>query len=138
MAIPAWKVFVYGGLEGELDGDNNRQGVLCGDITVLDAGLNRWTCPLLMVMSNPKPVQTQSSSMTASLPGSSFLVDGQTSGQGDIFTLDVAHLVGPPYAIMDLYPQTGPITGSTALQITGIDFVNTKDVVVRFFSVWHS
>lgn len=60
-------------------------------------------------------------------------MDGQTR-LGDIFTLDVAHLVGPPYAIMDLYPQTGPITGSTALQITGIDFVNTKDVVVRFSS----
>ena len=134
MAIPAWKVFVYGGLEGELDGDNNRQGVLCGDITVLDAGLNRWTCPL--IDSHVQPKARADSVLVYDSKSSRLILFGGWANEwlGDIFTLDVAHLVGPPYAIMDLYPQTGPITGSTALQITGIDFVNTKDVVVRFSS----
>ena len=134
MAIPAWKVFVYGGLEGELDGDNNRQGVLCGDITVLDAGLNRWTCPL--IDGHVQPKARADSVLVYDSKSSRLILFGGWANEwlGDIFTLDVAHLVGPPYAIMDLYPQTGPITGSTALQITGIDFVNTKDVVVRFSS----
>jgi dynein heavy chain len=46
--------------------------------------------------------------------------------------LDVGSVVGPPYAIMDIYPKLGPITGSTPIEITGIDFVNTPQVVVRF------
>lgn len=39
-------------------------------------------------------------------------------------------IVGPPYAVMDLIPDTGPITGETTLDIHGIDFINTEDVIV--------
>lgn len=38
-------------------------------------------------------------------------------------------IVGPPYAIMDLTPNNGPITGETLLDIRGIDFINTEDVM---------
>lgn len=48
----------------------------------------------------------------------------------DGFTLDVGSIVGPPYAVMDLTPNHGPITGETLLNIHGIDFINTEDVVV--------
>lgn len=48
----------------------------------------------------------------------------------DGFTLDVGSIVGPPYAVMDLTPNNGPITGETLLNIHGIDFINTEDVVV--------
>jgi len=46
MAIPSWKVFAYGGLEGPLDDSKNRQGIPYGNVSVLDAGLNRWSYPL--------------------------------------------------------------------------------------------
>ena len=49
-----------------------------------------------------------------------------------MFTLDVGTIVGPPYAITDIYPKFGPITGGIDVQITGIDFINTTDVVIRF------
>ena len=39
---------------------------------------------------------------------------------------------GPPYAIMDIIPKMGPVTGGTEIIIVGIDLVNTKDVTVRF------
>lgn len=50
---------------------------------------------------------------------------------GDGFTLDVGSIVGPPYAVMDLIPDNGPITGETSVDIHGIDFINTEDVKVR-------
>lgn len=39
-------------------------------------------------------------------------------------------IVGPPYAVMDLTPDNGPITGETLVDIHGIDFINTEDVKV--------
>lgn len=48
----------------------------------------------------------------------------------DGFTLDVGSLVGPPYAVMDVIPDHGPITVETLLQVHGIDFINTDDVTV--------
>lgn len=48
----------------------------------------------------------------------------------DGFTLDVGSIVGPPYAVMDLIPDNGPITGETSVDIHGIDFINTEDVKV--------
>lgn len=52
----------------------------------------------------------------------------------DGFTLDVGCIVGPPYAVMDLIPDNGPITGETLLEIHGIDFINTEDVTVSILS----
>jgi dynein heavy chain len=51
---------------------------------------------------------------------------------GDLYTLDVGNIVGPPYAITDISPSMGPITGGTEISIIGIEFINTADVVVRF------
>ena len=50
----------------------------------------------------------------------------------DLYTLDIGAIVGPSYALTDLHPKIGPITGGTACAISGIDFPNTQDVVVRF------
>lgn len=54
----------------------------------------------------------------------------------DGFTLDVGSLVGPPYAVVDVTPDHGPITGETLLQVYGIDFINTDDVTVSIPSVF--
>lgn len=53
---------------------------------------------------------------------------------GDAFVLDVGCVVGPPYAIMAIEPNMGPITGGTRCHVEGIDFVNTTQVVLRFSS----
>ena len=134
MAIPSWKVFAYGGLEGPLDDSKNRQGIPYGNVSVLDAGLNRWSYPEVGGDDQPKP--RGDTVLAYDSKSSKLVLFGGWANEwlGDVFTLDVAHVVGPPYAIMDLHPSIGPVTGSTPLQITGIDFVNTKDVIVRFSS----
>lgn len=35
---------------------------------------------------------------------------------GDISLLDVGSIVGPPYAITDVFPSLGPITGGTQVR----------------------
>ncbi|CAM9759277.1 unnamed protein product, partial [Choristocarpus tenellus] len=66
--------------------------------------------------------------------GGKLVVYGGWANQwfSDGFTLDVGSIVGPPYAIMDLTPSNGAITGNTLLSIFGIDFINTEDIIVRF------
>ena len=41
-------------------------------------------------------------------------------------------MVGPAYSLMDIYPPHGPVTGGTKLELIGLDFVNSSDVLVRF------
>ena len=103
-------------------------------VSVLDAGLNRWSYPEVGGDDRPKP--RGDTVLAYDSKSSKLVLFGGWANEwlGDVFTLDVAHVVGPPYAIMDLHPTIGPVTGSTSLQITGIDFVNTKDVIVRFSS----
>ena len=47
---------------------------------------------------------------------------------GDLITLEVAGIVGPPYAMTELEPNMGPITGNTPLVIRGLNFVETTQV----------
>tara|TARA_B110000305_G_C19108387_1_gene478576 strand:+ start:226 stop:525 length:300 start_codon:yes stop_codon:yes gene_type:complete len=44
MAIPSWKIFVFGGVGGELT-DHNRMGTHYNDIAMLDTGTERWQMP---------------------------------------------------------------------------------------------
>ena len=130
MAIPSWKLFVFGGTSGELTG-NNPRGTYLNDIVVLDTGNNKWSYPEVL---GEAPCPRADTSIEYDAKGSKLLVFGGWANEwfNDIRTLDVAHVVGPPYAIMDIYPNLGAITGGTQVEIGGIDFVNTADVIVRF------
>lgn len=68
---------------------------------------------------------------------SRLLVFGGWANQwrGDIFALEVDSIVGPPYAITDIDPKMGPVTGKTFCRIQGIDFADNP--VVRFRSGKH-
>ena len=45
----------------------------------------------------------------------------------DVVALDVAEIVGPPYAVISLHPALGPLSGQRTLSIRGINFkLDTK------------
>jgi dynein heavy chain, axonemal len=131
MAIPSWKIFVFGGKVGQISEDE-KQGQYCNDVAIMDTGNNRWYYPDIPG-TLPPPRSDMPIEFDSKL--SKLLVFGGWQGEwyNDIWTLDVGSIVGPPYAITEVYPSLGPITGLTELEILGIDFVN-KDVVVRFAS----
>jgi dynein heavy chain len=132
VAIPTWKVFTFGGLtvEGQLS-DHDRQGSPANSVAILDAGVGRWITPHI----EGRPPKSRSDTCLAYDPkGSRLIVFGgwSVNWHGDMYTLDVGNIVGPPYAITDMLPNMGPVTGGTEIIIVGIDFINTPDVVVRF------
>ena len=50
----------------------------------------------------------------------------------DLWCLNVAGIVGPPYAVNAIEPNTGPITGNTPISIRGIGFIKHNSVQVKF------
>ncbi len=130
VAIPSWKIFTFGGITGTLS-DQERLGTMVNDAGILDTGSGRWIVPQI---EGRAPVPCCDTCMTYDPKGSRLLVFGgwSTIWHGELYTLDVGNIVGPPYAITDMTPQMGPITGGTEVSIIGIDFINTTDVVIRF------
>lgn len=130
-AIPSWKVFLFGGVSGDLTETKRVQGTFLNEVSVLDTGSNTWATPTII----GEPPSPRSDSMLAyDAKGSRLVLFGGWANRwyGDMYTLDVGSVVGPPYAIMNIDPKMGPITGGTHLTVIGIDFINTPAVVVRF------
>lgn len=132
VAIPTWKIFTFGGVCGTLT-DQDRQGSSTDATYIMDTGSGRWTSPQLEVGGRP-PCPRSDTCLAYDAKGSRLLVFGGWSDHwhDDMYTLDVGNIVGPPYAITDMVPKLGPVTGGTPITIMGIDFINTTDVVVRF------
>lgn len=130
IAIPTWKIFTFGGLHGPLT-DNDRMGKPSNATAILDTGVGRWQHPRV---EGTIPGPRSDCSMSYDPKGSRLIVFGGWNDDwlGDIYSLDVGNIVGPPYAITDMYPNMGPVTGGTEITIVGIDFVNSTNIVVRF------
>ena len=130
-AIPNWKVFVFGGVSGDLSASKRVQGTFLDSIDVLDTGTNTWVQP---EVSGEPPCARSDTTLAYDAKGSRLVMFGGWANRwyGDVYTLDVGSVVGPPYAIMNIEPKMGPITGGSHLSIIGIDFVDTPAVVVRF------
>ncbi|CAM9165488.1 unnamed protein product, partial [Laminaria digitata] len=129
-SVPHWKIFVFGGIGGEIT-ESNRQGTFMNDVSIFDTGTERWLRP--DIQGDP-PLPRGDTQLEYYHQGGKLLLYGGWANRwfSDGFTLDVGSIVGPPYAVMDLTPNNGPITGETLLNIHGIDFINTEDVVIRF------
>ena len=132
IAIPTWKIFTFGGVTGVVN-ESDKLGKLDNSIAIFDSSTGRWSSPQIEGMP---PCPRSDTCMAYDAKGARLFVFGGWSEywHGDLYSLDVGDIVGPPYAITDISPKMGPITGGTEIAISGIDFVNTNDVVVRFGS----
>jgi dynein heavy chain len=91
-----------------------------------------WTCPEV----GNAPKARADATIAYDNKGSRLVLFGGWTNRwlGDLHVLNVDSVVGPPYAILDVEPKQGPITGSTTLIIIGLDFISTETTVVR--CVW--
>lgn len=130
IAIPTWKIFTFGGITGMLS-DFDRQGKMVSSTEILDTGTERWTEPKI---EGRAPSPRSDTCLAYDPKGSRLIVFGGWADDwlDDLYTLDVGNIVGPPYAITGMHPYLGPVTGGTEISIFGIDFINTKNVIVRF------
>ena len=130
LAIPTWKIFTFGGVTGKLS-DADRRGKLQDSMMIFDTGINRFLFPKI---EGTIPSPRSDAALAFDSKGSRLLVFGGWSEkwQSDLYTIDVSNIVGPPYAVLGMNPNMGPVTGGTDVKISGIDFTNTTDVLVRF------
>jgi dynein heavy chain len=94
-------------------------------------GIGRWQYPKI---EGKIPCIRSDCTMSYDAKGSRLFIFGGWNDDWlcDLYSLDVGNIVGPPYAITDMYPNIGPVTGGTEITISGIDFINTTNIVVRF------
>ena len=135
-AIPNWKIFIFGGCTGNLQQTKRAQGNFSNKVLVLDSGTNLFTTPMI---SGKAPPARSDTDLGYDTKGSRLVFIGGWSNQwlDDVYTLDVGAVVGPPYAIVGVYPESGPVTGGQELTIKGIDFVDDPSdprIKVRFAS----
>lgn len=50
----------------------------------------------------------------------------------DMWSLNVSTITGPPYAIFDIKPCLGPLTGKTNIVLLGEGFKQSTNIVVKF------
>ncbi|CAG9313552.1 unnamed protein product [Blepharisma stoltei] len=143
-AIPSNKFFIFGGSVGDFDEGSQRNiGKLSNDVFVLDINTMRFDRDsdkvqeeLLSIPEEEKflPRPREYGSMVFDRSESRILVFGGWNGNwlGDLSTLSVAKIVGPPYAVEECHPSLGPLTGKTKITIRGVGFQDTSQISVRF------
>jgi len=52
--------------------------------------------------------------------------------RNDVYALNISSIVGPPYAITEVIPSLGQITGGSQVIVKGVGFKDTADIKVRF------
>ena len=102
------------------------------NVDVLDCrGMNWMAAPKLVKGTPPKP--REDSAWGFDKKSAKLIMFGGWANDwlGDVHTLDVSGIVGPPYAVERLEPNEGPMTGNSKLIIHGLDFVKGK-IEVKF------
>ena len=143
-AIPSNKFFVFGGSVGEFDeGSSRNLGKITNDIFVLDINSMNFEVDSVKITEElaaiseeekilPKP--REHATLIFDKNDSRIIVFGGWNGNwlGDLHSLSVAKIVGPPYAVTECEPNLGPLTGKTKITIRGVGFSETSQILVKF------
>ncbi|OMJ82808.1 hypothetical protein SteCoe_16405 [Stentor coeruleus] len=149
-AIPSNKFFVFGGSIGEFDeGSQRNLGKLTNDIFVLDINSMSFEVDSVKIMEEltsmpeeekvlPKP--REHAALIFDKNESRLIVFGGWNGNwlGDLYSLSVSKIVGPPYAVTGCEPCLGPLTGKTKIIIKGVGFSETSQINVKFICAKNS
>lgn len=128
-AVPHWQVFLFGGATGDFS-ESARGMQFDNSITVLDTGRMRWNSP--KVLGNPPCGRSDTPAVYDSKRGRLIVFGGWANRwYGDLHTLDVQSMVGPPYAILDMSPKLGANTGGQEVVIKGMGFQDTGPINVQ-------
>ena len=84
--------------------------------------------------TNDKPRPREASAMFYDSNESRLIIFGGWANTwiDDITALSVSLITGPPYAIYDIKPKLGPLTGKTKIYISGDGFVDSGNIYVKF------
>ena len=130
-ALPQPKLFMFGG-NSQLE-DGNLSEKMTNDLLYFDLG----TKEARKIPCHGKPPKKRSKSALAHFPAEhSLIVFGgfNKTWKNDLYTVNVDSIVGPPYAVLSVEPDCGPVTGGTTLRLKGQGFSGLNTVTVRFIN----
>ena len=116
------------------DGGASTPAVSAGDGGVRDVAGNASWQPSVNVLGEAAPTPRSDTLAAYDARHSRMLVFGGWSNRwlDGLYSLDLSALVGPPYAVLDIEPGSGPVTGGQSLAIHGEGFLEDTDITVRF------
>eukprot|EP00741_Cyanophora_paradoxa_P004754 tig00000828_g4612.t1 len=122
-SVPDWKAFVFGGRTDFMKFTNA--------VSLVDMGSMSFSP---VSCSGTAPSSREDSAMIYDAKSSRMLLFGGWNNKwlADTHYLSVAEIVGPPYAVLGLEPQIGPVTGRTTVTLKGIRFFEAAKIDVRF------
>jgi dynein heavy chain len=138
-AIPSWKYFIFGGEVGDFpEGGPRHFGTFCNSSCVLDIETWHWTNIVTedaVGLSKPfLPSEREYSAVVYDSKDSRLIIFGgwQNEWLDDVYSLNVSSIVGPSYAITEIIPSLGQLSGNTIVIIKGVGFKETNNITVRF------
>ena len=124
-AVPHWKIFIFGGISGELD-TSRPQGLYCDDLMVFDVHTSLWG---KTITTGDHPISRADTEMIYCASFGKLILFGGWSNRwhDDVCACDVSQIVGPPYTISaiescDWKRAIGPITGNSSMILKGSEF----------------
>lgn len=139
-SIPSWKYFIFGGSVGSFEeGGNRTTSRYVEDIYYLDVDYMDWKTVNLETESDNKtvvkPKPRESPGIFYDSQDQRIIIYGGWSNNwlGDMWSLNVSTITGPPYAIFSIKPFLGPLTGKTKAVVKGEGFKNSQNIAVKFY-----
>ena len=125
-SVPSFRMFVFGGQKAEFSYSD--------ELHILDTGRMQFTQVNFAPEGKEKPSAREDCGIAYDTKSCRLLYFGgwKQGWMDDLWCLNVAGVVGPPYAVQSIGPTTGPITGNTPISIHGIGFIEGKQWDVRF------
>ena len=124
----SWKLFTYGGRKGLLEYTDQ---VYC-----MDTSNMLWIKPPLSAEGTKAPSAREYCAAVFDPKGARMLFFGGWANcwLGDVHSLNVSGIVGPSYAVTDVRPIRGPLSGGRAVTVVGINFVPHPKIEVKFIT----
>ena len=122
-SVPSYKLFCFGGQKAEF--------VYSSTVSVFDTARKVWSSP---VIAGTPPGAREDCGVAYDTKSCNLLYFGgwRQGWLDDLCCLNVAGIVGPPYAVQSVEPATGPVTGNTPVLLRGIGFTESPLVQVKF------
>jgi len=129
-SVPSYKLFIFG---GQTSSDKSRaEWRFINDVHVLDTCTWNWNASDITYGTPPLPREDGAWAFDAKAARMVMYGGWANEWVGDCYTLDVAGIVGPPYAVTELEPCMGPYIGGTTVRVLGLNFVESKECQVKF------
>ena len=138
-AIPSWKYIVFGGAAGDFpEGGPREFANPVNTSCVLDIETLSWM-PIRTEDEDREegpflPPGRENASVVYDSKVCRIIVFGGWANEwlDDSYGLNVSSIVGPPYAITQIIPRLGQLTGGTTLVIKGVGFKDSVNINIRF------